>query len=136
MGALNVKIKVGTPFQHNSNPIERFHRTLLSLLKAKKANGECNWNKKYTHFDLSYNATQHYSTLSSSACVFLSREMNLTHLSLSPKFKEDSAPSPLPHTLEEELDMIIDLMRQNYTVWIRRRFRAYVTPLVLIWTRS
>ena len=77
-----------------------------------------------------------YSTLSSSACVFLSREMNLTHLSLSPKFKEDSAPSNLTHTLEEELDMNIDQMRQNYTVWIRRRFRAYVTPLVLIWTRS
>jgi len=45
MGALNVKIKVGAPFQHNSNPIERFHRTFWFLLKAKKAKGECNWGK-------------------------------------------------------------------------------------------
>ena len=117
MAELNVKIKVGTPFQHNSNPIGRFQQNIIVSFKGKKTNGECNWNKKYTHFDLSYNATQHYSTLSSSACVFLSREMNLTRLSLSPKFKEDSAPSPLPHTLEE-LDMNIDQMRQNYTVWI------------------
>ena len=40
-----VQIKVGTPYNHNSNPVERFLKTLWSLLKAKKANGENDWEK-------------------------------------------------------------------------------------------
>ena len=39
MSSLNVKIKVGTQNSHQSNPVERFHRTLWVLLKAKKVNG-------------------------------------------------------------------------------------------------
>jgi hypothetical protein len=126
MKALNVKVKVGTPYSHNSNPIERFHRTLWALLKGKRANGECNWEKSLPTLILAYNATQHYSTLCSPARVFLGRETNLPHLSLIPKFK-DEAKAELG-TLEEELDMIIDLMRQNDTVRIRRQFKAYSTP--------
>ena len=39
MSSLNVKIKVGTQNSHQLNPVERFHRTLWVLLKAKKVNG-------------------------------------------------------------------------------------------------
>ncbi len=35
---------------------------------------------------LAYNATQHFSTNSSLARIFLGRELNLPHLSLLPKF--------------------------------------------------
>ena len=63
MSALNVRIKVGTPYSNNFNPIERFHITLWSPLKAKKANGDNNWGKSLPTLILAYNATQHYSTL-------------------------------------------------------------------------
>ena len=63
MSALNVRIKVGTPYSHNFNPIERFHITLWSPLKAKKANGDNDWGKSLPTLILAYNATQHYSTL-------------------------------------------------------------------------
>ena len=53
--------------------------------------------KKFTHFDFRTLFTEHYSTLCSPACVFLGRETNLPHLSLLPKFDEDSPPQP--HTL-------------------------------------
>ena len=84
MSVLNVRIKVGTPYNHQSNPIERFHEALRSLLKAKKANGENNWGKSlptlilaynniilaYNNIILAYNATQHYSPLCSpAACI-------------------------------------------------------------------
>ena len=38
MSELNVKIKVWTLYNHNSNPVERFHKIVWSCLKAKKAN--------------------------------------------------------------------------------------------------
>ena len=38
-------------------------------------------------------------------------------------------PPPQPHTLEEELDQIIDLMRRQDAVRIRRQFRAYTGPI-------
>ena len=77
MSSLNVKIKVGTPYSHQSNPVERFHRTLWALLKAKKVNGSLDWEKSLPTLVLAYNATQHYSTLS-----------------LLPKFRDDN---PAPH---------------------------------------
>ena len=36
---INVNIKVGYAHNHQSNPVERFHRTLWALLRAKKMNG-------------------------------------------------------------------------------------------------
>ena len=40
LNALDVNIKIGFSHNHQSNPVERFHRTLWALLKAKRANGE------------------------------------------------------------------------------------------------
>ena len=38
-------------------------------------------------------------------------------------------PPPQPHTLEEDLDQILDLMRRSDAVCVRRQFRAYANPL-------
>ena len=73
--------------------------------------------KKFTTLMLAYNASQHYSTSSSPSRIFLGRELNLPHLSLFPKFKPENA-NPPPHSLEEELDFIIDLMRNSDAIWI------------------
>ena len=43
LNALDVNIKIGFSHNHQSNPVERFHRALWALLKAKKANGENDW---------------------------------------------------------------------------------------------
>ena len=121
--ALDVNIKVG--FNHNNqfNPVERFHRILWALLKAKKANGENNWEKSLPTLILAYNATQHYFTNSSPARIFLGRELNIPHLSLLPKFVQNNTPSP--HSVKEQLYYILDLMRASDDVRIRRQFRAY-----------
>jgi len=37
---LDVKFKLGISHNLQSNPVEKFHRTLWALLKAKKANEE------------------------------------------------------------------------------------------------
>ena len=87
----------GTPYNHQSNPIERFHKTIRSLLKAKKPIRKNDWEKRLPTLILAYNANQHYSTLCSPARLFLCREANLPHLSLFPKFKLDSLHAiPLP----------------------------------------
>ena len=77
MSALDVKIKVDTPYNHQLNPIEHFHRTLWALLKAKKSNGEMDLEIGLPTLILCYNATQHFSTNHSPACLFLGREVNL-----------------------------------------------------------
>jgi len=94
LNALDVNIKLGFSHNHQSNPIERFHRTLWALLRAKKANGENDWEKSLPTLILAYNATQHFSTNSSPARIFLGRELNLPHLSLLPKFVQNDNPPP------------------------------------------
>ena len=75
---------------------------------------------------LAYNATKHFSTNSSPARIFLGRELNIPHLSLLPKFVQNSNPSP--HSVEEQLDYILDLMRASDNVRIRRQFRSSEKP--------
>jgi len=36
--------------------------------------------------------------------------------------------TPPPHSLEEELDFIIDLMRNSDAIWIWRQFQSYTKP--------
>ena len=96
-------------------------------MKAKKATGENDWEKSRPTLILAYNATQHYSTNSSPARIFLGRELNIPHLSLLPKFAQNNNPSP--HSVEEQLDCILDLMRASDNVRIRRQFRSYEKPL-------
>ena len=127
MLSLDVNIKIGFSHNHQSNPVERFHRTLWALLKAKRANGENDWEKSLPTLILAYNATQHYSTNSSPARIFLGRELNIPHLSLLPKFVQNNNPSP--HSVEEQLDYILDLMRASDNVRNRRQFRSYEKPL-------
>ena len=95
---LDVKIKIG--FSHNlqSNPVEKFHRTLWALLKAKKANEENDWEYSLPTLILSYNAIQQYSTNSSPARIFLGRELNIPDLSFLPKLE----PMDLRCTLIED----------------------------------
>ena len=45
MKKMGVHVKVMHPYNHQSNPVERFHRTLWNLLRAKLANGEQNWKQ-------------------------------------------------------------------------------------------
>ena len=40
---IGVNIKISAPYNHQSNPVERFHRTLWNLVRAKMANGEQDW---------------------------------------------------------------------------------------------
>ena len=87
---LDVKFKLGISHNLQSNPVEKFHRTLWALLKAKKANEENDWEYSLPTLILSYNAIQQYSTNSSPARIFLGRELNILDLSLLPKLE------PLP----------------------------------------
>ena len=42
---MDVNFKVGYAHNHQSNPVERFHRTLWALLRAKKINGDNDWER-------------------------------------------------------------------------------------------
>ena len=42
---MGVWVKSMHPYSHQSNPVERFQRTLWSLLRAKMANGEQEWER-------------------------------------------------------------------------------------------
>jgi len=123
----DANIKIGFSHNHQSNPVERFHRTLWALLKAKKANGENDWEKSLPTLILAYNSTQHFSTNSSPARIFLGRDLNIPHLSLLPKFVKNNNPSP--HSMEEELYYILYLMRASDNVRLGRQFRSYEKPL-------
>ena len=49
-----VRIKISAPYNHQSNPVERFHRTFLNLIQAKMANREQNWEKSILAIELAF----------------------------------------------------------------------------------
>ena len=71
MKRLGVQVKVGAPYNHQSNPVERFHKTLWALLRDKMSNGEQDWEKSLPSVELAYNASVHASTGCSPARGFL-----------------------------------------------------------------
>ena len=83
---MGVRIKIAAPYNHRSNPVERFHRTLWSLCNAKMANREQDWEKSIPAIELAYNSSIHASTGCSQASFFWGREVELPHLSILPKF--------------------------------------------------
>ena len=123
MKRLGVQVKVGTQYNHQSNPVERFHKTLWALLRGKMSNGEQDWEKSLPSVELAYNASVHASTGCSPARGFLGREIELPHLILLPKYNTDQEQDH--HDLEADIDRIWDMMRTTDEVRIRRQFRAY-----------
>ena len=85
MKKMAVNLKISAPYNHQSNLVERFHRMLGSLLRAKMANGEQDWEKSIPAVELAYNSSIHASNGCSPARGFLSQEVELPHLSLLPK---------------------------------------------------
>ena len=109
------------PYNHQSNPVERFHRTLWSLLRAKMANGERDLEKSIPAITLAYNSSIHASTGCSPARGFLGREVEIPHLSLLPKF-DNPEQHVEPCGLEEDMDRVWEEMRVADDVRIGRQF--------------
>ena len=80
---MGVIIKVSALYNHQSNPVVRFHKTKWNLLRAKLANGVRDWESSLPAIELAYNSNMHAST----GC-FLGRDVELPHLSLSPNFQD------------------------------------------------
>ena len=106
------------PYNHQANPVERFHRTLWNLLRAKMANGERDWEHALPSIILAYNAARHASTGCSPARGFLGREVEVPHLSLLPKF-DNPEQQMEPCGLEEDMDRVWEEMRMTDDVRIR-----------------
>ena len=103
-------MKIMHPYSHQSNPVERFHRTLWSLLRAKMANGEQDWEKSIPAIEFAYNSSIHASTGCSPARFFLGREVEILHLSILPKFNNPEQHVE-PCGLEEDMDRVWEEMR-------------------------
>ena len=73
---MGVHIKISAPYNHQSNPVERFHRTLWNLLRAKIVNGEQDWEKSPSAIELANNLSI-YTCVQRVFCskVFLGREV-------------------------------------------------------------
>ena len=85
---MGVHIKISAPYNHQSNTVERIHRTLWNLLRAKIVNGDKDWEQYLPMIELAYNLSIHISTVCSPSSLFWIREVELPHLSLLPKFQD------------------------------------------------
>ena len=107
---MGVRVKIMHPYNHQSNPAKRFHRTFWSLLRAKIANGERDWERSIPSITLAYNSSIHASTGCSPARGFLGREVEIPHLSLLLKF-DNPEQHVEPYGLEEDMDRVWEEMR-------------------------
>ena len=58
---LGIQVKLGTPDNHQSNPLERFHRTLYDLVKSLRQEGETNFLSGVRTAVMLYNSSVHTS---------------------------------------------------------------------------
>ena len=83
-------VQFGHSDNHQSNPLERFHRTLCSLIWNLRAEGEDNWVSVVETAAWLYNQTRHSSTGLTPNKLFLGRENCL------PTDLFQGAPAPGP----------------------------------------
>ena len=77
MKKMGIKQTTTPPYNPNSNPCERFHRTLSAIMRTKLPRFQTDWEKYLGPICLAYNSKIHTTTGVTPALAFLGREINM-----------------------------------------------------------
>ena len=144
---LGVHFQFGHSDNHQSNPLERFHRTLWSLIRNLRAEGEDDWVSAVETAAWLYNQSRHSSTGFTPNKLFLGREnclpTDLFQGAPAPG-PEDGPPDRIVAKLEWEAAMVQKAAQDNAALAVMRNTAYYTNlaraigpgDLVFCWSES
>ena len=140
MTLLGIKKKVTPPYNPQSNPVERYHRSLNQLMRINLPREDKDWPRFLPACSLAYNTKVHSSTGCTPYFAFFGREATL------PLDLIVSLPQPRTRSIAEHVSIlwsryskIYQRMRKMGEITIRRNARQYSNkdpdfePDTLVW---
>lgn len=125
---LGVQVKLGTPENHQSNPLERFHRTLYSLVKSLRQEGETNFLSGVRTAVMLYNGSVHASLGVTPNSLKFGHEIPGPAdilLGRPPLGPEDGPPGVVADRLRREMQAIIQTATDQQKLAVDRNTKYY-----------
>ena len=125
---LGIQVKLGTPENHQANPIERFHRTLYDLVKSLRQEGETNFLSGVRTAVMLYNGSVHSSLGVTPNRLKFGHEvpgpadMILGQPPLGP---EDGPPGVIADRLRREMQAVIRVVTAKQKLAVDRNTKYY-----------
>jgi hypothetical protein len=126
---LGVHATLGTPDNHQANPLERFHRTLYGLVKSLRQEGETNFLSGVRTAVMLYNGSIHASLGVTPNSLKFGHEvpgpadMLLGRPPLGP---EDGPPGALAERLRREMQLIMKTATAQQKLAVDRNAKYYL----------
>ena len=121
-------MKLGTPENHQSNPLERFHRTLYSLVKSLRQEGETNFLSGVRTAVMLYNGSVHASLGVTPNSLKFGHEVpgpGEILLGRPPLGPEDGSPGVIADRLRREMQAIVRTATDQQKLAVDRNTKYY-----------
>ena len=125
---LGIQVKLGTPENHQSNPLERFHRTLYDLVKSLRQEGETNFLSGVRTAVMLYNSSVHTSLgVTPNRLKFGHKVPGPVDLILGqpPLGPKDGPPGVIADRLRREMQAVIRVVTAKQKLAIDRNTKYY-----------
>ena len=125
---LGVHAKLGTPENHQANPLERFHRTLYSLVKSLRQEGETNFLSGVRTAVMLYNGSIHTSLGVTPNSLKFGHEVPGPGdfvLGRPPLGPEDGPPGALADRLRREMQLLMKTATDQQKLAVDRNKKYY-----------
>ena len=125
---LGIQVKLGTPDNHQSNPLERFHRTLYDLVKSLRQEGETNFLSGVRTAVMLYNSSVHTSLgVTPNRLKFGHEVPGPADLVLGqpPLGPEDGPPGVIADRLRREMQAVIRVVTAKQKLAVDRNTKYY-----------
>ena len=126
---MGVEVLYGHPDNHQSNPVERFHRTLYELAKGVRREGGNNLLSNFRTACMVYNGNRHGATGVTPNSLHLGKEIPMPTDVLIEKNRlgpQDGPPEELVARLQDEMDKVVTSARRNQQLAIKRNAKYYL----------
>jgi hypothetical protein len=124
----DIRVKFAHPGNHQTLPVERLHRTIMSMVRSIRVDGERDWEEAISIATSLYNTSVHSSTGCSPNLLYYGREKPLPGFNLLHDYNQglgEGEPTLLAQRQADLMNRIIAISGQETTRMFKANARAY-----------
>ena len=124
----DIRVKFAHPGNHQTLPVERLHRTIMSMVRSLRVDGERDWEEAISIATSLYNTSIHSSTGCSPNLLYYGREKPLPGFNLLHDYNQglgEGEPTLLAQRQADLMNRIIAISGQETTRMFKANARAY-----------
>lgn len=127
---LGVEIKWVSVDNHQTNPVERIHRTLWAMCRSQRVDGERSWRSAVRTALSIYNQSVHSSTGVPPNRVFLGRDLQLPHdllrMELPPDTSQAAGPGTVAAQIQDSMSILVEAVEEKQAMMVARNGKYYL----------